>query len=177
MKADLHLHSTYSSDGKQSVQDIIHTCRAKGIMVISITDHNDIRGSLDAIRIVKEDMIVIAGMEITTSQGHILAYNIKEPIPQGKSVDETIGLIHAQGGIAVAPHPFRVWSGLGKKNVYGKKFDAIETMNGRSVKRTNARAAKLAKLMNIGVTGGSDAHKSEAIGTVCHHFPRRMQNG
>ena len=51
------------------------------------------------------------------SQGHAdLHIFLQERIPAGLSAVETIDLIHGQGGLAVAPHPFSYFClSLGKK--------------------------------------------------------------
>ncbi len=52
---------------------------------------------------------------MTTSEGHLLAYGINGPVPKGLPVQETIDLVHNGGGIAVAAHPYRAWSGLAER--------------------------------------------------------------
>ena len=41
--ADFHIHSNYSSDGAQTLSEIIENSKSKGLEVISITDHDDVR--------------------------------------------------------------------------------------------------------------------------------------
>ena len=74
MFADLHIHTT-NSDGLLSANEVIMTAQHKGIEVISITDHDTIKGlanlsNMDYIKI-------IPGIELTvTSRLHILGYFI-----------------------------------------------------------------------------------------------------
>jgi hypothetical protein len=172
MKADLHVHSDHSGDGRQSLEDILRTCREIGLGALAITDHNN----MDCYPSVAEDIMILPGMEITTADGHVLAYLIGEPVPRGRSVDETIDLIHDQGGIAVAAHPYRWWSGLGEENVRGRKFDAVETLNSRSMGLGNRRAARLARSIGVSEVGGSDAHVTAHIGRAWTVFPDDCQN-
>lgn len=161
MRADLHIHSSFSPDGRQSVEEIMDAVKAKGIGCIAITDHN----SFESYSISSKygDIIVVPGEEVSSSGGHILAYGINSMIPKGKGVEETIDLIHDAGGIAVAAHPYRWRSGLGEKNVV-EGFDAIETFNSRSTKGGNMKASRLASRMKRPFTAGSDAHRIEHIG-------------
>jgi predicted metal-dependent phosphoesterase TrpH len=168
MKADLHIHSTFSNDGRSTVEEIMNAAAAKGLGCIAITDHNDFRSFEEASKY--NGIIVIPAEEVSSAEGHILAYGITCEIPRGKGVLETIDLIHDAGGIAVAAHPYRWWSGLGEANVI-KEFDAIEIFNARSTKGSNNKARKLALKMKKPVTGGSDAHHVDGIGSAYVEFP------
>ena len=170
MNVDMHVHTIYSGDSRSTVQDILDACKRVGIDGVVVLDHNSTRGGREALAM-KSDILVIPGIEISSAEGHILAFNVNEPIPRDKTVEETIDLIHAQGGVAAAAHPYRVWSGLGQKNVIGKPFDAIETQNGRSTKRGNGKAVTLAKRMGRPITGGSDSHEPETVGRSYTVFP------
>jgi len=167
MKADLHIHSSFSKDGKSTVEEIIEAARSKGLGCIAISDHN----CFDAYDIASRcrDIIVVPAEEVSSSEGHILAYGISEHIERGKGVLETIDMIHDAGGIAVAAHPYRWWSGIGEKNVV-KEFDAVETFNSRSTKGSNGNAFKLALKMNKPMTAGSNAHNAQNVGDAYIEF-------
>jgi hypothetical protein len=78
-------------------------------------------------------------------------------------------MIHDAGGIAVAAHPYRWWSGIGEKNVV-KEFDAIETINARSTKGSNKKAFELSLSMDKPMTAGSDAHHWDNVGDAYAEF-------
>jgi len=166
MKGDLHIHSSFSNDGKSTAEDIVKHAKRIGLGCIAIADHNDFRSYETA---PKCDIIAVPAEEVSSSEGHILAYGINCEIPRGKGVLETIDMIHDAGGIAVAAHPYRWWSGLGEKNVI-KEFDAIETFNARSTEGSNDKASELARKMNMPVTAGSDAHHVDHIGGAHMQF-------
>lgn len=81
LRADLHIHS-YGEFGSFDVTDhtmtpeaIVDTAIAKGLSIISITDHNEIQNSNTAISYAYgKDIIVIPGIEVSTTQGHLLVY-------------------------------------------------------------------------------------------------------
>ncbi len=78
--ADLHIHSYYS-DGTQSPQEIIDIALSKNINIIAITDHNELGGSKELMRLDKpKGFTCIPGVELDAiycgSNIHILAYNI-----------------------------------------------------------------------------------------------------
>ncbi|MCL2786269.1 MAG: PHP domain-containing protein [Methanomassiliicoccaceae archaeon] len=167
MIADLHIHSSYSSDGRSSVSEILKAAEMRGLGCIAITDHNVFRAHED---VYDGNVIIIPAEEVSSSDGHILAYGINAEIVRGKGVEETIDMIHDAGGIAVAAHPYRWWSGLGESNVT-ERFDAIETFNARSTEGSNGRAVRLAEKMNKPFTGGSDAHNAACVGDAYTELP------
>jgi len=161
LKLDLHIHSQYSSDGTGSPKEIIKILKKKGLQGMAITDHNNIEGSLNSIKVAPKDFIVIPGIEISTLDGHILALNVKENIQRELSVEETIDKINDLGGTPIVPHLFRNLSGI-KRNKFKKirtKISAIEVFNSCSVPQTNLKTVELAREFNLGGTGGSDSHE------------------
>lgn len=80
LKIDLHIHSTYS-DGVLTPEELINKYISEGYNIISITDHDGIRGSEQAIKYGKEKGIwVIPGIELSTiddqnNEIHILGYD------------------------------------------------------------------------------------------------------
>ena len=48
MKFDLHVHSKYSSDGVLDPENIVRIARKRGLAGIAVTDHNTIRGGIEA---------------------------------------------------------------------------------------------------------------------------------
>ena len=114
IKLDLHIHSMYSEDGIGSPKEIIKSLKKKGLQGMAITDHNNIEGSIESLKIAPKDFIVIPGIEISTSDGHILALNIKKKIPRKLSIEETVDIIIDEGGIPIIPHLLRNMSGIKK---------------------------------------------------------------
>jgi len=78
--ADLHIHSYYS-DGTLTPQEIIDKALSKQIDIIAITDHNELNGSRELMRLDKpKGFTCIPGVELDTmycsTNIHILAYNV-----------------------------------------------------------------------------------------------------
>lgn len=81
LKADLHIHS-YGDGGSYDVDDyqmnpqnVVDTAIGKGLSVISITDHNEVTNSCIAVQYAQEkNILVIPGVELSTTQGHLLLY-------------------------------------------------------------------------------------------------------
>ena len=164
-RLDLHVHTSFSPDGRAPPEEMVRAARALGMAGIAITDHNTVDGIEKAVALAGEEgVIVVPGIEVSSSDGHILGYGLKAHIKRDMSPEETIEAIHDAGGIAVAPHPYRFWSGLGEEVVKRCKFDAVEGVNSRSTKHHNALAQQLAKELGLGTTGGSDSHGPATIG-------------
>ena len=170
MRADLHIHTHHSGDNSQKLEEIFREVQRQGLGAVAICDHNTIRGSLEAEKLAPEGLIVLKGIEVTSDDGHILALNLSEDVPRGRSAGETIDIIHSLGGIAVAAHPFRMWSGLGRSVIEANPFDAIEVLNGRNTNKGNQKSMKLASRLDKPFTGGSDAHKPDSIGEALTIF-------
>ena len=60
-------------------------------------DHDNVQGSLVASKLAKKyNVIVLRGVEITSKDGHILAYGVEENIPPKLSAEETLDLIRRE---------------------------------------------------------------------------------
>ena len=123
-EADLHLHTIASSDGHSEPKDVVATALKVGLSAIAVTDHNRPAGSREVIRVAKgSGLLVVPASEVSSFNGHILALGVAEPIPKGLSPDETIRRIHAFGGLAVAAHPGRFYTGLSIQEVKASQFE------------------------------------------------------
>jgi predicted metal-dependent phosphoesterase TrpH len=163
LKIDLHVHTHYSHDSVITPQDLIFYSKKRGLDGVAVTDHDRLDSAL---KLAKEtSLFIIPGMEIESANGHIVALNLKEAIPKGLSVDETVDRIHEAGGIAVASHPVTFFKGSLGKHV-SSKFDAVEVINSsafpfnRSVKHGELLASHFRKAR----VAGSDAHYGPEIG-------------
>ncbi len=88
-KADLHIHTAYSMDGTTSVREALESALHAGLDVIAITDHDQVRGSLEARAISTEYGIeVITGAEVSTKEGHLVVLFIEENIHPPSSLSD-----------------------------------------------------------------------------------------
>lgn len=89
-KADLHIHTT-ASDGRSTPRQILENAEKHNLEVISITDHDTIRGYQKAAKIADEyDVRLLPGVEITSDfngrECHLLAYCFDPDHPQIKQL-------------------------------------------------------------------------------------------
>ncbi len=158
MLLDLHNHTRYSPDSRVPPAELVAVARRLGLGGVAITDHNAVRGIREAQEAAGNGFLVLPGLEVSTASGHILAYGVQEVVPRDLSVAETVERITGLGGVAVAAHPFRFWSGLGGEALLEARFPAYETANARTLRRGNVRARARARGDRLGETGGSDSH-------------------
>ncbi len=163
MILDLHIHSKYSFDSVSNPRDIIRVAKGKGLNGIAITDHNTIKGGVEAKKINHDpSFLIIIGSEINTEIGDIIGLFLNEEIKSRDSI-QVVEEIHQQGGIAILPHPYNKGCRLNDEII--SKIDAIEGFNARSSKENNEKAMKLAERLKKTIVAGSDAHFCSEIGT------------
>ncbi|MDV2989309.1 MAG: PHP domain-containing protein [Dehalogenimonas sp.] len=172
IKVDLHIHTFYSPDANTTFEELTDRCRVLGLGAIAIADHGTVEGALDYIKTGPPVKVIVAE-EILTPHGEIMGMFLKETIPSGFSVDETIKAIREQDGLVCIPHPFdpvrssaldsRVLEQLAEAH----KVDILETVNARYVFNSSIRQArKFAESQRLLPGAGSDAHSAEEIGSV-----------
>jgi predicted metal-dependent phosphoesterase TrpH len=179
-RADLHMHTVWS-DGAQRPETILKAVRGR-LDVVAITDHDEIRGALQARDWARGHpdlgVDVVVGEEISTLNGHLLGLFLEERVPPGLSALETIATIHAQGGLAVAAHPFHPLRGVSRgypsigRMIRDLPIDAIEVINNAGVFSApyNAWAALRNVELMLPVTAGSDAHDVWYVGSAVTRF-------
>ncbi len=176
--ADIHIHTTLS-DGMGSVAQALEYIAANpGLDVVAITDHDDITGGLMAKDMAQKmgyPFEVVVGAEITTLEGHLLALFLTSPVPNLRSLSQTIKAIHAQNGICIAPHPMSWFThSIGQRsleNIFSSVdpdvyFDGIEVVNASPAGHiTEAKVKKLnGDRYHLPELGSSDAHFIQSIG-------------
>jgi len=166
MRADLHIHST-ASDGYGTPEEIVRRAKAVDLDLIAVTDHDTMDAVIETMRYgVKHGVCVIPGCEVSSKHGHILALWIHTLPQRGRSAEDTIAEIHAQGGIAVAAHPFScIPKGCGKR----AGFDGIEVINASPTQmHSNYKAIRwwLANTPAFAAIANSDSHILQSIGTA-----------
>ncbi|MGH2851799.1 MAG: PHP domain-containing protein, partial [Solirubrobacteraceae bacterium] len=103
---DLHMHTDHSPDCATPVEVLLATAREEGLGAIAITDHNEVSGALEAAA-KAEGIKVIVGEEVkTATQGEVIGLFLREKIPRGMGLVETIAEIRRHGGLVYVPHPF-----------------------------------------------------------------------
>lgn len=173
---DPHIHTLFSHCSISRPERLIREAVRLGLGAIGVMDHNDIRGALDCMQCaqwlksigeIPEDFLVIPGVEVNSTVGHIGALFVQEKLPMPLEPVEIVKAIHDAGGLAVAVHPYHS-TGIGAA-VFDAPFDAVEiecgsVFAGRLIKR-NRELASDTRLSNVAKLGSSDAHYIRAMGS------------
>lgn len=173
---------------------LAHVTEQTALDVIAVTDHDQIRGALDAAERCAGApggrIQAVVGTEISASWGrHVVALFFREPYPTSpfprfRGLRETAARVHDAGGVLVLPHALSVLvPSVGERAL--RHLMADETarrtlrgvelcsgvIGGREVegrlRRLNEAEWKLADI------GSSDAHHLSQVGSAFTEFPGR----
>lgn len=79
IRADMHIH-TYYSDGTQTPSDVINAAKARGVNLISVTDHDAMIATDEVLSLAERSgIIAVPGIEISAYNRvkvHVLGYNL-----------------------------------------------------------------------------------------------------
>lgn len=181
MLIDIHLHQDrHSFDSHVSLEDIIDEAKRKGLDGICITDHDDLGLREIVDEFYTEDLKIFVGVEILTTQGDILVIGLDKVPDKMLTPSELLTLVHEQGAVAIAAHPYRKNNrGLGD-NIFTHHVNselpltAVEVLNGSTPEYLNAQAGETAFECGLGMTAGSDAHFKERVGLMATYFPNEI---
>lgn len=169
---DLQVHTDASPCSRATPREVVEAALGAGVDGIAITNHDTLSGYGAVADLAPAELTVIPGVEVTTSQGHLLALDVRE-VPPREDPLTVIENVHEQGGLAILSHPFdrlreRYTDDLDE---IATRVDGVEGLNSRCIfPRYNHRAREFARLHGLAITGGSDAHFPMEVGrarTVC----------
>jgi glycosyltransferase involved in cell wall biosynthesis/predicted metal-dependent phosphoesterase TrpH len=208
-RCDLHVHSIYSTDSGNFAlrraqlgesytppERVYRTCRARGMTLVTISDHNTVEGAL---RIAHEPGTFLS-VEVTTQFPedavplHVLVWNLGEDDhrdlqPFRPSVYELVAFLRERGLVHALAHPlYRMGAPLTVSHVERMMllFGVWEGRNGARPQESNELACRLAAAVESGhleklaerhglapahagriaLTGGSDDHGALDIATT-----------
>ncbi len=156
------------------LQQVINRCLETGINCVAIADHGTIEGAVKMQSLAP--LAVIVAEEILTPHGEIMGMFLKEGIPSGLSIEQTISRIRAQGGLVCIPHPYdTIRQSAGGNRMLEEladQIDVIEVFNSRSLlRRGSTKARVFAEKYSIAKSAGSDAHTPQEIGNAYVEIP------
>jgi predicted metal-dependent phosphoesterase TrpH len=180
IEVDLHMHTDHSYDCATPVEVLLASAREQGLGAIAVTDHNEISGALEAQAQAARfgpgggwgsNLKVIVGEEVKTAgEGEVIGLFIKEKIPRGLSLSETVAEIKRQGGLVYVPHPFDRMHAVPDYEHLLKildDVDAIEVFNPRvAIGAFNEEAVRFAAKYRLPAGAGSDSHVAQGLGSV-----------
>ena len=187
MFIDLHVHTKpLSSDSVMDVEEAIQEAKRIGLDGLCLTEHNKVWKAEDISRLrEKWDFLLLRGVEVETSEGHILVFGVHQDFEGVVPLDELRELVTREGGVMVAAHPFKgflvftsVRLGMDPEQVAKRpvfqKVDLIEGFSGRLNKDENGLAQEVGRRLGMKSTGGSDAHSLKHLGKCVTIFEKRI---
>jgi predicted metal-dependent phosphoesterase TrpH len=165
LRVDLHLHSNFSHDGQNSLQELIQGAKECGLDRIALTDHNVVDGALQLARIAPG--LAIVGEEAKTLEGEVIGLFITDRVVPFMTPEDTLDAIHEMGGLTYVPHPLdRHRAHFRPERVVelADRIDIIETYNPWCDATANAAAARLTADLGKVAATGSDSHSVRELG-------------
>ena len=176
MILDLHVHTSVgSADSVINPEDIVKIARQAGLDGVCITEHGVSKSELAEKLSHKNDFLVLSGIEATTDLGDILVFGVDSYPRTIIEAQDLHRFVRKAGGVMIAAHPFRSEltdghpsTNLSLESVSRRPLfqlvDAVEVANGWSSERDVEFCRQLGERLELGQTGGSDAHMSKQIG-------------
>jgi predicted metal-dependent phosphoesterase TrpH len=192
MLIDLHSHTwPRSHDSVLNPDDLIVRAKQAGLDAIAFSEHDTVwdRKDIDELR-AKHNFLVLAGVEISTDDGHILAFGIDKYVFGMHRARELASYVEKAEGVMIAAHPYRrqmPWFSRSEEeyeaalqkarsNPAYEFVRALEELNGRGSDKENEFSRRLCQLMNLPGTGGTDSHAISDIGKSATYFEREVRD-
>lgn len=192
MLIDLHAHTwPRSHDSVLNPEDLVVRAKQAGLDAICFTEHDTVwdMKAVEELR-AKHNFLVLAGVEISTDDGHILVFGIDRYVFGMHRSRELASYTETAEGVMVAAHPYRrqmPWfsrndeeynTALEKasRNPAYQYVAALETVNGRGSDKENEFSRRLQDLMHLPGTGGTDSHAISDIGRCATEFDKPIRD-
>jgi predicted metal-dependent phosphoesterase TrpH len=132
-------------------------------------------------------LLVLAGCEVTTEEGHLLVFGLDRYIFGMHHASFVKELVDRSGGVLVVTHPYRArYHGEAEddKDRYRTAVekacrdhvfslaDAVEASNGRGSEAENRFSLAIQERLGTHGTGASDAHRLDDVGTFATEFDK-----
>jgi predicted metal-dependent phosphoesterase TrpH len=176
LKGAIHVHSTYSYDGKESLRALRDFLLEKGVTFCCVTEHADQMTIEQAQLFVQEckalsgsQFVFIPGFEVPYKKAHILLIGTEVFLAQ-KADAEILKTWSSKSVLTILAHPVR--NSFKLDAVMEEVIDGVEIWNqqyeGKRVPRTRS-ASLLRKLQSrnsmLLAFGGLDFHRKEHFGS------------
>jgi predicted metal-dependent phosphoesterase TrpH len=197
LRADLHVHSRHSRrngnlpflksrDSYSDPFEVYRTAKARGMDLVTITDHDSIDGGLEFLARYPDAPDFILAEEVSCRfpngdiEVHLGVYGITERLHDEiqalrRNVFDVTAHLRSAGVFFVLNHLLHFYRGQAPLGQYLRLLDevlALETRNGTMLPSHNALTAVLAERWGAG--GAADARPLAAIGGSDAHTLRRV---
>lgn len=175
MLIDLHCHTLpLSTCSSLDAEVLVRLARERGLEGVCLTEHDRAwpEDELEALRR-RTGFPVFSGVELTTDQGHVLAFGLDGPQAFSAIARDVHEAAKRSRGLLFLAHPAR--DGLLKVTHDTVEFFAsVEAINGSDTRLQNMAATGLAHGFRLPGIGGSDAHSVAEVGRAATRFHGRI---
>ncbi|MFW9956332.1 MAG: PHP-associated domain-containing protein [Candidatus Thorarchaeota archaeon] len=167
---DFHMHTLHSKDGMNKPKDLFKLMKRKGLRGLAPTEH----WKASTLKVIQRDgHFIIPACEFKCQDyGEIIGLFLNDDI-ENRTFEEIADDIHAQGGLAILPHPrdpLRKHTAIRRglpDELITKHVDLIEGINSRCIFDIfNKKAQHLAKRLSKPLIAGSDGHSFLEVGNA-----------
>ena len=197
---DLHIHTTKgSSDSSLKPEELILEAERLGLRGLCITEHSGPWERREFERFASlHSVVLVRAMEVETDMGHMLAFGLDQYQAGFNKAAALRKAVDNAGGYLIIAHPFRsvltqrrresallyqvVPDPLPQKpedalsHPVFKLAQAVEVVNGGTVDEENDFAMRVAAMLSLPLTGGSDAHSIHGLGRFVTAFGDEISN-
>lgn len=174
-----------SRDCYSRVDDVYRTARARGMDLVTITDHDSIDGCLEFLDRHPDAPDFVIGEEVSCRfpdgdiDVHLGVYGLTEALhcdlqPLRGNVFDVMACLRAQGVFFAVNHLLHFYRGQAPLASYLqllREAPALEIRNGAMLPAHNQFIARLAHESGLAITAGSDAHTLRRIGMTWTDVP------
>ena len=181
MKIDLHTHSiTGSGCSRQSIEQIVADAKANGMDAVCLTDHNNMLGTEEALRVgTRAGFLIFVGMEVTCNEGDILIFGCE--CPDGFSLlayEELRETIDFDRCALIPAHAYRGGEPHGRMpeivRAYMSDFAALEVYSCNVGDDDTEQLIRLAREVGLPPVGCGDSHVPGTAGLNYTDFEDRI---
>lgn len=172
LPGDLQSH-THHSDAQGSIAELLAAAADRGLRFLAITDHNTVSHHRELARWHDSPVLPIAGMELTSYQGHANIWGaagwVDFRVSDDAAVEAAVARAHALGGVVSINHPKDQPGCIGCDWSYAipTQADALEVWQGPWWQRNWVSLARydalLAQGRRLSLVGGSDRHQPAGV--------------
>lgn len=186
MIIDLHVHTKRTPGCSIEPAAAVDQARELGLDGICFTDLDTAEGIDEALALREraDGVRVFAGVEVGTDHGRLLCFlpepaaaGVWEPIlqvegPRGRPIRDVLAAVRAQGGAAVAAHPYdrELERPMGDMLFTLDGLSGVEALAGTRSAGVNELAIEAAGHLALACAGGSAAMEADAIGSAATLF-------
>ena len=168
-KVVLHAHSTWSYDGKWTLEKIARTFGALGVDAVMMTEHDtgfeperfsEYRAACAAAS--TRRCTLIPGIEYSSPDNdiHLLTWGLSDFLAEHRPVSETLAAVREAGGVCVFAHPVRREAWKKFEPEWTNSLAAIELWNRKSDGiAPGPEALELLRRTGLPAVVGPDFHK------------------